>query len=117
VIALAKPRQTDYSDPRAYHLIQLLECIGKVLKEIMADRLTFFLNKYAVTPFTQFGAHKGSSTSDAALTFIHDIQNDCNRGLVTTALMIDIKGYFNFVNHKNLLSKIRKAKLPLTIVK
>jgi hypothetical protein len=64
----------DYSIPRAYHLIQLLECIGKVLEKIMADRLTYFLNKHTLTPFTQFGAHKGSSTTDAALTFTHDIQ-------------------------------------------
>jgi hypothetical protein len=43
-IALAKPGKPDYSDPR--RLIQLLECIGKVLEKIMADRLAFFLNKY-----------------------------------------------------------------------
>jgi hypothetical protein len=42
VIVLAKPGKLD-SDPRAYHLIQLLECIGKVLEKIIADRLMFFL--------------------------------------------------------------------------
>jgi hypothetical protein len=31
----------------------------------MADRLTFFLNKYTIMPFTQFRAHEGSSTNDA----------------------------------------------------
>jgi hypothetical protein len=90
-IALLKPGKTDYSEPRAYCLIQLLECIGKVLEKIIADRLTYFLNKHTLNLFSQFGARKGSSTTDAALTFTHDIQTAHNKGLVTSALAIDIK--------------------------
>jgi hypothetical protein len=116
-IALPKPGKADYSEPRAYHLIQLLECIGKVIEKIMADRLTYFLNKHTLTPFSQFGAHKDSSTTDAALTFTHDIQTARNKGLVTSALTLDIKGYFDFVNHKKLLTKMRQAHLPLPMVK
>jgi hypothetical protein len=74
-IALAKPGKPNYSDPRAYRLIQLLECIGKVLEKIMADRLTYYLNKYKIAPYTQFGARKGSSMNDVALILTHDIQN------------------------------------------
>lgn len=32
-VALQKPRKPDYSNPRAYRLIQLLECLGKVLEK------------------------------------------------------------------------------------
>jgi hypothetical protein len=112
MIALPKPGKTDYSEPRAYRLIPLLECIGKVLEKIMADRLTYFLNKHTLTPFSQFGACKGSSTTDVALTFTHR-----NKGLVTSALTIDIKGYFDFVNHKKLLTKMRQAHLLLPMIK
>ncbi|KAJ6475270.1 hypothetical protein C8R47DRAFT_926292, partial [Mycena vitilis] len=31
-VALRKPRKPDYSNPRAYRLIQLLECLGKILE-------------------------------------------------------------------------------------
>ncbi|PBK91135.1 hypothetical protein ARMGADRAFT_886314, partial [Armillaria gallica] len=31
-IALRKPNKPDYSNPRAYRLIALLECLGKVLE-------------------------------------------------------------------------------------
>jgi hypothetical protein len=82
----------------------------------MADRLTFFLNKHLLTPYTQFGARKGSSTTDAALTFTHNIQAARNKGLVTTALTFDIEGYFDFVNHNNLLTKMRETRLPLPMV-
>jgi hypothetical protein len=94
-IALLRPGKTDYSEPRAYHLIQLLECIGKVLEKIMADRLIYFLNKHTLTPFSQFRACKGSSITDAALTFTHDIQTVCNKGLVTLAL--------TYYRHKGIL--------------
>jgi hypothetical protein len=36
---------------------------------------------------------------------------------ITTALTLDIKGYFNFVNHKKLLTKMRQAHLPLPMVR
>jgi hypothetical protein len=54
---------------------------------------------------------------DTALTFTHDIQTARNKGLVTSALTLDIKGYFDFVNHKKLLTKMRQAHLPLPMVK
>jgi hypothetical protein len=83
----------------------------------MADRLTYFLNKHTLAPFSQFGAHKGSSTTDTALTFTHNIQTAHNKGLITLALTIDIKGYFNFVNHKKLLTKMRQTHLPPPMIK
>lgn len=35
-IALRKPNKPDYSSPRAYRLITLLECMGKILERIVA---------------------------------------------------------------------------------
>jgi hypothetical protein len=55
--------------------------------------------------------------TDAAPTFTHDIQTAWNKGLVTLALTIDIKEYFDFVNHKKLLTKMRQANLPLPMGK
>jgi retron-type reverse transcriptase len=75
----------------------------------MADRLTYYLNKYEIAPYTQFSTCKGGSTNETALTLTQDIQNARTKGLVTIALTLDIKGYFDFVNHKNLLSKMRNA--------
>ncbi|KAI6094334.1 hypothetical protein F5141DRAFT_985921, partial [Pisolithus sp. B1] len=33
-VALRKPGKPDYADPRAYRLIQLEECLGKVLEAV-----------------------------------------------------------------------------------
>ena len=116
-VALKKPKKPDYSNPRAYRLITLLECLGKVLERIVAKRLTFLAGKLDLVPPNQFGGRSNSSTNDAILTFINDIQSAWNHGKVTTALTFDIKGYFDFVNHNRLLRELRRKKIPLEYTK
>ncbi|KAF5319459.1 hypothetical protein D9619_008774 [Psilocybe cf. subviscida] len=116
-VALRKPNKPDYSNPRAYRLITLLECLGKVLERIVARRLTYLAGKYDLIPPGQFGGKSNSSTTDALLTFVNDIQSAWNHGYATTALTFDIKGYFDFVNHKRLLSELRRKKLPIQYIK
>jgi len=62
--------------------------------------------KYNLVPANQFGGRSNSSTVDALLMFTNDIQCAWNHKLVTSALTFDIKGYFDFMNHNHLLSKL-----------
>jgi len=57
------------------------------------------------------------STVDAALTFTHDVEAAHNHGLVTTSLTIDIKGFFDYVNHNKLSTIMRRKRIPLPMVK
>ena len=116
-IALRKPNKPDYSNPRAYRLITLLECLGKVLERIVARRLTFLAGELNLVPPNQFGGRSNSSTDDAILTFITDIQAAWSTGKVTSALTFDIKGYFDFVNHNRLLCELRRKNLPIEYIK
>ena len=116
-IALRKPGKPDYSNPRAYRLITLLECLGKVLEKVVARRLTFLAGKHDLVPSNQFGGRSHSSTSDALISFVNDVHAAWNHGRVTSALTFDIKGYFDFVNHKRLLSVLREKGIPLPLVK
>ena len=38
-IILKKPNKPDYSAPKAYRVIALLNCLGKVVERLMAKRL------------------------------------------------------------------------------
>jgi hypothetical protein len=49
-VTLRKPRKPDYSNPRAYRLITLLECLGKILENIVARRLTYLAGKHNLVP-------------------------------------------------------------------
>lgn len=116
-IALRKPNKPDYSNPRAYRLITLLECLAKILERIVANRLTFLAGQLNLVPPNQFGGRSNCSTDDAIITFITDIQTAWNHGKVTSALTFDIKGYFDFVNHDRLLCELRRKHIPLEYVK
>ena len=116
-IALPKPNKPDYSNPRAYRLITLLECLAKVLERVVAKRLTFLAGQLNLVPPNQFGGRSNCSTEDAVLTFLSDVQTAWNAGKVTSALTFDIKGYFDFVNHKRLLCELRRKNLPLEYIK
>ena len=116
-IALKKPNKPDYTQSRAYQLITLLECMGKLLEKVVAHRLMYFTGRYNLISGSQFGGRANSSTSDAILIFVHDIHNSWNHGLATSALTFDIKGYFDFVNHEHLLNEMKKRCIPLELVK
>ena len=116
-IALWKPIKPDYSTPRAYRLITLLECLDKVLEWIVARHLIFLAGKFNLIPPNQFGGRSNSSTHDAISTFISDVQTAWNSGKVTSALTFDIKGYFDFDNHDCLLYELRRKNIPLEYIK
>lgn len=113
---LKKAEKTDWSNPRSYRLITLLVCLGTVLERIMAKRLTYLASAMGLVHPNQFGAMPASSTVDAALCYTHDVQTARDKGLVTSSLTFDIKGYFDFVNHKRLLNVLREKRVPLPIV-
>ena len=116
-VVLRKPNKPDYSNPRAYRLITLLECFGKILEKIVARRLTFLAGSLNLVPDNQFGGRSNSSTADAILSFTNDVHCAWNHGKVTSALTFDIKGYFDFVNHDKLLCELRRKGIPLEYVK
>ena len=93
--------------------------MGKLLEKVVARRLMYLTGRYNLISGFQFRGRANSFTSDAILTFMHDIHNSWNHGLATSALTfdIDIKGYFNFVNHECLLNKMKKCYIPLELVK
>jgi len=116
-VVLRKPNKPDYSNPRAYRLITLLECFGKILEKIVARRLTFLAGSLNLVPDNQFGGCSNSSTADAILSFTNDVHCAWNHGKVTSALTFDIKGYFDFVNHDKLLCELRRKGISLEYVK
>ena len=59
-VALRKPKKPDYSQPRAWRLIQLLVCLGKVVERIQAKRLAHWAVALNLVPAEQFGAMPSS---------------------------------------------------------
>ncbi len=61
------------------------------------------MSKHDLIPTTQFGGRNASSTLDAGLTLLHDIQSAHQTGLKAGILLFDIQGYFDNINHERLV--------------
>lgn len=114
---LLELNRKDYSLPRSYRLIALLECLGKVLESVQARRLAHYAVTLGLVPETQFGGVPGRSVEDAGLTFVSDVDTAARSHLATSAMTFDITGYFDRASHPQLLASLHEAKLPTPLVR
>jgi hypothetical protein len=56
IVILNKPQKPDYSIAKAYQPISLLECMGKVLEKIVANRINADILNHDILLSTQFGS-------------------------------------------------------------
>ena len=103
VVVIPKAKKPSYADPKAWRPIQLLECFGKLVEKIMACRIIFELSKHNLTPLQQFGGRSNSSCYDAVITVLHNIQTAKKSKMVSSFLMVDIKGFFDHIHHNRLI--------------
>ena len=89
--------------------------MGKLVEKIVTKRLLFDAGKYELMPFNQFGGRSNASCTDAGLSLIHDIHTARQKGLVSSFLAIDIKGFFDHVNHKRMVHVLKKKGFPKEI--
>jgi hypothetical protein len=50
IVVLRKPGKSDYTNPRSYRPISLLNTLGKLLEAVMARRLSHLAEKYGLLP-------------------------------------------------------------------
>ena len=73
VCIVPKPGRADYTIPKNYHPISLLECLGKLVEKIVAQLIYQEIIQHDLVPTNQFGGRVASSIVDAALCLIHDV--------------------------------------------
>ena len=69
----------------------------------MSKHFLYDIDKYALIPTTQFGMRVFSSTMDAGITLLHNMEHALRNSQKCAALLFDIKGFFNNV-HKDWLA-------------
>ena len=103
VCVIPKPHRADYTQAKNFRPISLLECLGKLLEKIVAKLIYRDMAKHDLVPSTQFGGRNASSTLDAGLALLHDIQAAHQTGLRAGILLFDIQGFFDNINHERLI--------------
>jgi ribonuclease HI len=116
-VILKKPNKPDYSQPKAYRPIALLNTLGKTLEKIMAKRLSYMAESVLhMLPSQQCGGRPGRSALDAVMTLVHTILEGWRKGKDTTALLVDIKGAFDNVHHPTLLNILQQKGAPYQLI-
>jgi hypothetical protein len=64
-VVLRKPGKENYTAPKSYRLIALINTIGKIIDAIITRRLSHLTEKQHVLPTTHIGGRKMRSTEHA----------------------------------------------------
>ena len=110
-IIIPKPNKTLYDQPKAFHLIVLLNTLGKLIEKVVADRLQFMVTYNDFTHLSQLGSLKFKSTTDAGIILTHIVWSGWAKGKSTSSLMFNISQFFPSLNHKLLVLILEKAGL------
>ncbi|KAF8638112.1 hypothetical protein AX14_010227 [Amanita brunnescens Koide BX004] len=98
-VIIPKPNKPDYSIPKAYRPIALLNTLGKLLTKILANRLQHDAAQYSILHRDQFGGIQGHSTIDAGLVLTDFISEHRERGWHTSVCAIDVAQFFPSLSH------------------
>jgi hypothetical protein len=115
-VILKKPKKPDYSVPKAYRVIALLNCLGKVSERILAQRLSYLAETTHLLHPTQIGGRLKKSAIDAALLLTHEVEQNHQLGLKTSTLFLDVKGAFDHVAKNQLLAILKQLRLPKSLI-
>ncbi|RYO14582.1 hypothetical protein AA0111_g11928 [Alternaria arborescens] len=109
----------DYTAPRSYRPIALMNTTGKIMDAVMARRLSHLAETHHVLPPTHMGGRKMRSTEHTLHTVTKKIYEAWDRriGQVASLLLLDVSGAFDNVSHVFLLHDLRKRRVDEKTVK
>lgn len=99
-IVLQKPsgeEAHDYTSAKVYRPIALLNTLGKALESVLAIRISYLVETYALLPDTHIGGRRGRSTEDALHEIVEKIYSGWNKDGVASLLMLDISSAYDHV--------------------
>ncbi|GJE96989.1 hypothetical protein PsYK624_131990 [Phanerochaete sordida] len=106
-VVIPKPGKADYTVPKAYRPIVLLNCLGKLLEKILARQMQAMAQAAGVMHPGQFGGTMQHSTTDAGICLVHNIKEAWNQGMESAALLVDVAQFFPSINHRMLCDILR----------
>lgn len=115
-VILRKPGKPNYTTPKAYRPIALINTTCKLLTAVVADQLTNLLEHHNLLPNTHFGSRPGCSTTDSLHLLENVIKNAWRSHKVASVLFLDIEGAFPNAVTKRLLHNMRSQRIPEAIV-
>jgi hypothetical protein len=112
-VPLRKPGKDDYSAPRAWRQIALLNTLGKVLENVIARRISTLSWSIAFSLPSTWGPTPASQMTLPSTFFSkRSMQHGRTKYGVATLLSLDMTGAFDRVVPARLLHNMREIKFP-----
>ena len=107
-VVIRKPGKPDYTQVKAYRVISLLPCLGKVIEKVVATRLTREAERRKILHAGQFGSRPRRSCVDPIAALMEIAQQawaprDGGEPMPTAVALMDVKGAFDHVSRRRLL--------------
>ncbi|KAF8730030.1 hypothetical protein AX14_005794 [Amanita brunnescens Koide BX004] len=115
-VIIPKPNKPDYTIPKAYRPIALLNTIGKLLTKILANRLQHDATEFGLLHRDQFGGIQKHSMIDAGLVLTDFISEHRERGWHTSVCAIDVAQFFPSLSHAVMTRILERLGFSQTIV-
>ncbi len=103
-VVIPKPKRADYSIPKSFRPIALLNCLAKLFTKCLTRRLQDEGRRHQIFHPLQFGGMQHHSTLDAAMSMLHEISEARCRGLTVTCVAFDVAQFFPSIDHEALLT-------------
>jgi hypothetical protein len=115
-VVLRKPEKDDYTQPKAYRPIALLNTLGKVMEAIIANRLAYLADVHHLLPSRHTGGRRLTSTEHAMHFLLQRIHQAWSEGKVASLLLLDVSGAYDNVSRERLLHNLRKRRIDPKII-
>ena len=115
-VIIPKPKKADYSVPKPYRPIALLNTLGKLLTKVIANRLQFDAAAHRLLHEGQCGGVQKHATIDAGLALLDFINTNRERGWHVSACATDIAQFFPSLNHRAVICVLSKLGFPDCLV-
>ena len=106
----------DYSLPKAYRVISLLNCLNKSAECLFANRLNGVAQRTQLLHDTQLGGCRTKSAIDTALLMYHQVQVEKLANRAVSTVFLDIKCAFDHVAENQLLLILARIRLPVSLI-
>ena len=116
-ILLRKPNKPDYTLAKAYRVISLLNCLGKVVEKIASEAIASHCETTGGLHPGQMGSRKQRCAVDAVACLIQSTHEAWKTNQLTGALFMDVKGAFDHVNPRRLVTRMRELSLDGDLIR